>query len=127
MKHLYYAAEKIQADGLGEIGVDLYVGTMPADVKRCAMLRDPLMGAAIDEEMEGFTKHQFQIIVRDIDPAAAWDRAKALGDALKVENVTGNGVVIRKMHPLTLPATYPQMDSDEMETSINMRVWFALA
>lgn len=126
MKHLYYAAEKIQSDGLGEIGVDLFVGTMPADVKRCAMLRDPLYGAQIDEEMEGFAKHQFQIIVRDMDPLAAWERAKALGDALKVDSVTGDGIVIRKMYALDLPATYPKMDSDELETSINMRVWFVL-
>lgn len=126
MKHLYVAASLIEAAGLAEIGVSLFVNTMPADVHQGVMLRDPLHGAELDEGMDGFVHHQFQIIVRDADPEAAWNTTKAVAAALKVSDLTADGIYILKMFPLSMPASYPKMDSDELETSVRMRVAFAL-
>lgn len=126
MKYLYVAANLIEAANLGENGVDLFVGTLPADVHKGVNLRDPLIGAELDAGMDNFVEHQFQVIVRDSDPQAAWDRAKAISDTLNVSNVAGDGVHIRKMYPLQLPVTYPKAESDELETSVRIRVWFAL-
>jgi len=126
MKHLYEAATLIQSAGIAEIGTDLFVGTMPHDVRRGISLIDPLFGADLDEGLDGFVVHQFQIVVRDIDPAAAWAKAKAASDVLRVEQYQGSGITITHMYPLTLPATYPAMDSDELETSVRMRVAFKL-
>lgn len=126
MKHLYVAAELIQAAGLGEIGVDLYVNTMPSDVHKGVMLRDPLMGAELNEELDGFVIHEFQVIVRDNDPEAGWHLARSVGQALTQERLISDKVYILKMAPLSMPATYPKMDSDELETSLRMRCAFAM-
>lgn len=126
MKHLYAAASLIETAGLGEIGVNIFVGTTPADAHVAIELRDPLYGADLDPAMDGFTKHEFQIIVRHSDPAAAWELARSASLALSVASHQGEGVFIRHMYPLQLPATYPKMDSDEMETSVRVRCWFAL-
>jgi hypothetical protein len=126
MKHLYAAANLIEAAGLAEIGLSLFVGTSPADAHVAIELRDPLYGAEIDPAMGGFLKHDFQIIVRHSDPAAAWDLAQSAAEALIAENLQSEGCVIRKMYPLQLPVTYPKMESDEMETSVRIRVWYAL-
>lgn len=126
MNHLYAAANIIQASALAEIGVSLFVGTMPSDIKRGVMLKEPLYGANLDPALGTFVQHQFQVIVRDDDTRAAWDLCFAIGESLKVDNHTDDGVEILKMYPLTLPAVYPKMDSDELETSLRMRIAFAL-
>lgn len=126
MKHLYYAAELIEAAGLGEVGVDLYVGTIPADVHTGVMLRDPLVGAKLDEGMDGFVRIEFQVIVRDNDPAAAYTKAQAIGEVLKVDRVERPEIYILKMRPANLPVTYPKGDADEIETSIRISAAFAL-
>lgn len=126
MKHLYVAADLIETAGLAEIGTDLFVNSMPADVHSGVMLRDPLNGADLDEGMGDYVKHEFQVIVRNPDPEAAWQLAKAIGEVLRVDSHSSTDVFILKMAPLSLPVSYPKMDSDEMETSLRMRVAFAL-
>lgn len=127
MKHLYVAAELIETAGLGVSGVDLFVGTLPADVHKGVELRDPLFGADLDQALAGFVNHQFQVIVRDTDPQAAFDKAAAISTALHLpQGLTRDGIYIRSMYPLQTPVTYPKGDSDEMETSVRIRCWFAL-
>lgn len=126
MKHLYSAATILEDEGFGETGVNIFINTMPHDVKTGIQLQDPVIGADIDDEQEGFTRHTFQIIVHDIDPQAAWDRAYAMSNALRVFERADDGIHIKQMYPLRLPSTYPQGDSDKMETSVLMRVWFKI-
>lgn len=126
MKHLYQAALMIEALGLAESGTDLFVGTMPNDVHKGVMLLDPLFGAELDPGMGNFVVHQFQVIVRHPHPEEAWQLAKAISDGITVDDLTADGIYILKMYPLALPATYPKMDSDELETSVRMRVAFSL-
>lgn len=126
MKHLYYAASLIQAAGLGTEGVDLFIGTIPADVTEGVMLRDPLSGAMIDEAMKGFTNVEFQVVVRSVDPDAAFDKALAISAVLRKNYVNAPGVYIRRMRACTLPSQYPKGDADEIETSVRIFCAFAL-
>jgi hypothetical protein len=126
MKHLYYAAELIEAASLGTAGEDLYVGTIPADVHEGVMLRDPLTGAELDEGMGGFTKLEFQVVIRSADPQAAYEKALAISNVLKVDRVNRPGIFILKMRPCTLPVSYPKGDADEIETSVRIMAAFSL-
>jgi hypothetical protein len=126
MKHLYYAAELIEAAGLGEAGVDLYVGTIPADVHEGVMLRDPLTGAKFDEGMDNFVRLEFQVIVRSADPEAAYNKALAIAKVLTVDRVERPDIFVLKLRPCTLPVAYPKGDADEIETSFRVSAAFAL-
>lgn len=126
MRHLFFAAEILEGQGFGETGVDVFINTMPHDVKTGIQLQDPVTGADIDDEQEGFTKHTFQVIVHDVDPTAAWNRAYEISNALRVRDAVSDGVEVKAMYPLRLPSTYPRGDSDKMETSVLMRVWFKI-
>lgn len=126
MKHLMFIAELIEGAGLGAAGVDLFVGTMPADVSRGVMLLDPLTGHEIDEGLRGFFPTQIQMIVRDPDPLEGYARADALSKALTVTNVENDEVAIAWCRPTTLPVTYPRGDADDVETSVRFRLGFAL-
>jgi hypothetical protein len=127
MKHLYAAAKLLESFGEGEIGVSIFVNAMPHDIPIGIMLRDPLHGAEIDGGQPDFFGHEFQIIVNDGDPERAYDIAKRASEVLKVRDLQADGVFIREMYPLTLPAPYPRMDNDKIETLVRMRVWFSIA
>ncbi len=124
MNHLYAAADMIEAASIAEVGVDLYVGTMPEDVAKCVMLKDPLYGAEIDDGMRGFFTHSFTVIVRDPDPAAGYERARLISKALDVRRVTQRGLYILRMSPAALPVTYPKGAADQVETSVRIMVAF---
>lgn len=126
MKHLFYIAGLIEAAGLGEAGVDLYVGTTPADVVKGLMLVDPLTGHELDEGMRGFVSGEFQMIVRDPDPEDGWARALAISRAISLNNVGDQTVAITWIRPVTLPITYPRGDADTVETSVRFRIGFKL-
>jgi hypothetical protein len=126
MKHLYYAAELIEAAGLGEVGVNLFVGTIPADVTEGVMLRDPLVGAELDEGLDGFTQLEFNVIVRSADPAAGYDKALAISRVLRTGQVTRPDLFVLRMAPRTLPVSYPKGDADDIETSVRILIGFKL-
>jgi hypothetical protein len=126
MKHLYYAAELIETAGLGEVGVNLFVGTIPADVTEGVMLRDPLVGAELDEGLNGFTQLEFNVIVRSADPAAGYDKALAISRVLRCGQVVRPDLFVLRMAPCTLPVSYPKGDADDIETSVRILIGFKL-
>lgn len=126
MKHLFYLASLIDAEGIATSGVDLYVNTLPADITAGVMLRDPLMGHEIDEGLRGFFSSEFQMIVRDADIDAGHARAEKIAQALTVANVGNAEVWISWCRPMTLPISYPRSDGDDIEISIRFRLGFGL-
>ena len=126
MIHIHEVVRILEQAGLATEGVDIFINTMPHDVNPCIQLKTPTNGADIDEEQEGFTKHYFTIIVRDDDADRGWNKARALGEALRIDYYEEPGVKIRKMYPLELPASYHFGESDQVEVSLRMRCWFQL-
>lgn len=126
MKHLFFLAGIIETAGLAEIGVDLFVGTLPSDVARGAMLIDSLTGHDIDEGLRGFFPSDCQLIVRDPDPQSGYERALALSNAITIANQSNADVEVIWCRPMTLPITYPRGDADDIETSVRFRIGFAL-
>jgi hypothetical protein len=124
MKHLYIAAALIENAGLGQTGTDLFIGTIPEDVHVGIMLKDPLYGAEIDDGMEGFFDHEFQVIVRHPRSEEGYALARAVSKALNVRRQTIDNLYILRMSPQTLPVTYPKGDADKVETSVRIQVAF---
>lgn len=124
MKHLYFAAELIEAANLGTSGVDLYIGTIPADVTRGVMLRDPLDGIEIDEGMAGFFSTEFQVIVRDPDAADGHARAEQISTILTRSQLDTTDLFVTRIYPLTLPVQYPRGDPGDVETAVRIRIAF---
>jgi hypothetical protein len=124
MKHLKIAAGLIEEAGLAEIGVSLFVGTIPHDVAKGVMLKDPLYGATVDEGMHGFYDHEFTVIVRDPDPSAGYQLARQISDVLNIRRREIDELFILRMNPSALPVTYPKGDADDVETSVRIHVAF---
>jgi hypothetical protein len=129
MMNLFMAVgEILQTAGVGTLGTDLFIGTMPAEVKSAAMLREPLSGAPVDDGHENFFNTEFQVIVRDPDPLAGYQRCLAISQALRVNRMTNlaNGVEISWMVPKTLPISYPKGTADDIEVSCRISVGYGV-
>jgi hypothetical protein len=127
MMNLFMAvADLIQSAGLGTLGTDVFIGTIPAEVKSAVMLREPLNGAIIDDGLRGFFNTEFQVIVRDPDPQAGYNRCLEISKALRVNRITSNGVEITWLVPKTLPISYPKGNADDIEVSCRMSVGYGV-
>lgn len=126
MKHLYAMAELIQAAGIATAGTDLFIGTIPPDVTSGVMLRDPLVGAEIDEGLKDFYSLEVSVIVRDPSVADGYARALALQNALNLNDWSNADVQISWMKPCHLPVSYPRGDADTLETAFKVRIGFGM-
>jgi hypothetical protein len=124
MNALLVVAQMIEEANLGVQGVDLFVGTMPADVSKAVMLRAPLDPTEVDDGLQDFYPTRFQIIVRDTDPIAGFNRADAISKALKTTHLDRDGIHFAWMNRESLPIQYPKGDADDIETSVRMRVGY---
>ena len=125
MKSLIAIATLLEEANIATKGIDLFIGTIPADVDRGIMLRDPLAGVDID--MDGFYSTGFHVIVRDPDVMAGYAKAEQIQAYLSGLGVTKVGdVTISWLIPETLPISYPRGDADDIETSFRMRIGFGI-
>jgi hypothetical protein len=60
-------ANLLQTKNIGEQGTSLFVDFMPADCARGILLRNRITGTAIDYELPGYFKGQFQVTTRSND------------------------------------------------------------
>jgi len=124
MKHLDYVAALLETEGKGTLGTDIFIGTLPADVNRGIMLKDPLLGHAVNEELPDWYQTNFQIIIRDPDEQVGSERAEAIFEILFQNHVETTDLTVVKMFPRTKPIMYPRNDADQVEFSMLVRIHF---
>lgn len=122
MKHLEYAVYKIQENGLGVQGETLFIGTLPADVKKGIMVRDILDPARVDEEMVDWFQQTFQVIVRDPDYESGHAIATEVSKILNVYHVQFDSIYMNRLRPMEKPMSFPRGDGDEIETAVRFKV-----
>jgi hypothetical protein len=125
MKVLVLAATLIEEAGLGKVGEDVFVGSLPSDVQYGVMLKPPFEPAEDDEGMRGFFDSEFQVIVRDQDMDVGYNRCQAISKALRINQLERDGLSIQWLKRRSLPISYPRGDADDYETSVRMKVGFA--
>jgi hypothetical protein len=124
MKVLLLAAQMIEDAGLGTQGTDLFIQTMPADVKHGVMLKLPLAPTEVDDGMKDFYDFEFQVIVRDVDPLAGYQKCDAISKVLRLDYYETSDLSIPWMRRTTLPISYPRGDMDDVESSCRICVGY---
>lgn len=119
-------AQVLEDAGLGTIGTDIFVHRMDAECPRGIMLRDPLDGTPVDPNLPGYYRSKLQAIVRATAQADGDTLSKQVGRALKMFNrrftdpVSGELLLkINHIYPSQLPITYPRMEGQGIEWSLN--------
>jgi hypothetical protein len=118
-------AQLIQDAGLGTIGEDIYVHSMPADVTSGVLLRDPLAGTKVDPGLPGYYRSRLQTIVRAPDHASGKTRSEAVAKVLEMgkrifNNADGSlAMQVNYIYLEQLPIVYPWTPANVLEWSLN--------
>ncbi|SER25902.1 hypothetical protein SAMN05216548_1146 [Faunimonas pinastri] len=119
-------AELLSDAGLGVAGESLFLYEMPAECSQGLLIKTPLTGIAINEELPGYFKFGLQVIVRAMTHGAGEDLAGKVIQVLTINqrriftNQDGSfAMQVNRLMPETLPIVYPRADSDALEWSIN--------
>jgi hypothetical protein len=113
-------ANLLQDRGLGTQGTDLFVHMMPAEAEKAVLLRTPLTGTAINYELPGFFKTEFQLIVRV--PAASFDTGEELTrdimSALTMMETQVENHFFNYCRPRTEPTPFPLSKGNLIEFNL---------
>jgi hypothetical protein len=118
-------AQLLQDANLGTIGEDIYVHSMPADVREGIMLRNPLAGTKVDPGLPGYYRSRLQAIVRATDHASGEVLAESVGKALEMGKRLFNdtdGKLLMQVNYIyleQLPIVYPWTPANVLEWSLN--------
>lgn len=110
--------EHLQAKKVGTAGKTLYINMLPIDVPLAILLRNSLTGTLIDYELPGYSKTQFQAIVR----APSYPQGESLMEKLTT-NLTLSEVKIgpyffNYCRPRTEPVVFPLSEGNLLEFSV---------
>jgi len=124
VNHMLALAGLIEAANLGTRGVDLFVGTMDANIASGVMLRGSHAGNDANQDIPGLFTTTVQVIVRDKNPATGYSRATAIARAIRMREVDVDGLHFFYVLPRHLPIQYPRDQGGLIESSINYDICF---
>lgn len=117
-------AGHFERQGVTRDGVDLFIGSMPADVKIGVLLRDPPAGLPIDQELIGYRRGRYVVSVRHTNYPDGRELANRIVQALYVDGEGWPSVKILRMRPVTEPMVFPVSTADQIEWSVLFEVSF---
>lgn len=125
-------ARKMVAANLGVIGETIFLDEMPASANYGIMIKSPLAGIRVDQNLPGYYKPDLQLIVRHRDAVEGGVIADRLLQALTVNapelhiEDSGTRIQINLFVPKTLPIRYPRLTGDLIEWSCNFQTSFTI-
>lgn len=122
-------AKHLVDEGIGTIGVDIFVDFMPANCEQGVLLRLPLQGVEIDSELPGYFNSRLQAIVRAPNFTAGETISAAVMSALTMEERTvlnddadQPSILVNQMLPEHKPVSFPRSESGGIEWSMNFTI-----
>lgn len=117
MKLLEAIVQFIQVNGLGNPGVDLFRGYMPAEVETGTVV---LARVPIEDDPYCRTKKgTFQVVTRAATGDLAHAKAAAIKKLLRLEGAEIGEVGFKFIIPKHEPLVYPRADGGQYEASVN--------
>ena len=121
-KKLDSVVELLENAGIAKAGEDLYIYSMPENVRSgILVLDDPDTPTEIDEYLPKLKKSDFRCIVRGNDYEQAMNLAYMVREELdKYEVTTTTGLKFLRIKPTYDPIAYPVSGGDVIEVSVNL-------
>lgn len=115
--NLISLAEHLQANKVGTMGKTIYINMLPIDVSLAVLLRNSLTGTEIDYELRGYTKTQFQAIVRAPGYPQGEALMEKLTNALTITDTAIGAYYFNYCRPRTEPVVFPLSNGNLLEFS----------
>jgi Bacteriophage minor capsid protein len=121
MKLLFRLAELLESEGYGSIGTNIYINNVPFEITEAIMVRPPMNGFKIDQELPGYFKSTFCVVLRSAgDVGLLEDKALEISTSLAMrERDIGTEFHVNYMRPLQLPYTYPITKGELVECKVD--------
>lgn len=123
--NLKILAQLLEDAGHGTQGEDIFIASMPADVTKGILLKDPLSGTKIDPGLPGYYRSRLQAIVRAPAHEEGDTLAKAVAKTLEMGKRIFNdadGKLLMQVNYIyleQLPIVYPWTPANVLEWSLN--------
>jgi hypothetical protein len=105
---------------MGTLGSDIFVFNAPDKVRNCLLVLDSLDGIERNEDLPGYKKANFSVIVRNVDYQSAVTIANQVVSVLDLSRLSVDGVLVQRMRATHDPIPFPVPDSDVIEVSVNL-------
>lgn len=110
--------ERLQDQKVGAMGKTLFINMLPIDTPLAVLLRNSLTGTEIDYELPGYSKTQFQAIVRAPSYPQGESLMKKLTTALTFLDITVGNYYFNYCRPRTEPVVFPLSEGNLLEFSV---------
>lgn len=113
--NLEVLAHKLQTDGVGIKGVNIFVHHMPQSAETGILLKMPYIPPLIDYELPGYRRERFNLIVRSKKYQTGEELARKAVTSLTLSETQLTGMDIRYMRPERDLVPYPLNEADMTE------------
>lgn len=117
-------ANKLENEGLGTPGTDLFVNFMPMEAADAVLLRSPLSGTEIDPNLPGYYRCYFTAIVRTRDFVQGQEKMREIMRVLTIYDEDVDDIFVKRMYPKTLPVYFPISDGNFYEIQVTFDLVF---
>ncbi len=111
-------AQRLHSKKIGIIGKTLFVNMLPINTAIGILLRNDLRGTEIDYELRGYTRTQFQAIVRAPNYPQGESLMEKLTQSLTVTNTPIGDIHFNFIRPRTEPVVFPLSEGNLLEFSV---------
>ncbi len=115
---------RLEANGAGKIRESIFINMIPIRVNNGILLRNPLVGTAIDYEMKGYYRTEFQVIVRAANYESGESLMQKVFQILTLEETQVGDMHIKHCYPRFEPVVYPISDGNLLEFSTDFNIAF---
>jgi len=121
--------ERLQTDGIGTLGTDLFLSLMPESPDACVALFEyggQAPALTMGSGLYAINRPRVQVKVRSLreDYPAAFTKAVACRDSLSgITNVSLSGVAFARVSPTTSVNPIGLDANDRQQMSVNFEVW----
>ena len=117
-------ANKLEADGVGVVGTDIFLYRLPDRVVEGIVFVQPLSGAKIDHELVNYYRSKFQVIIRAKRFETGLTLTESVVQSLTAYDVDLDNYKVKYVRPRTEYVSYPVSEGNHIEFSLNFETAF---
>jgi hypothetical protein len=111
-------ANRLQTANVGINGKSIFVNMMPTEASLAVLLRTRLSGTAINYELPGYFKTEFQVIVRSHDVASGATLMSQVIASLTLNETQVETIYFKFSRPKTKPVIFPLSKGNYFEYNV---------
>ncbi len=113
--NLESVAERLELDGVGWRGSDIFVSHLPTEVERGILLRHSYTGTPIDPELPGYRNTRFSVATRAKTYKEGVDLMWAVINSITVARVQMTNMDVKLIRARTEPIPFPMSPAGMFE------------